>query len=243
MSCTSACLKEYDASFDVTPFCLTSSAAASVSSAELIRLRIRVFLPERGAREIGDVLARVREAANWTLSTQTASLAPVAPAGPGGRLPYATEASLDPYSGFEPRIIPENSTLLPKTASQITGGSNANERTIIAKKSDNVVSIMRELGATPEEAKQIASALASICRSRRRQARARDPSGSSNSRSPTRCQRQSISALLTACKSDPAINFSKPEGCPASQNQKLDSIERGTALPLRLHRFFSRTAY
>lgn len=108
-----------------------------------------------------DVLARVREAANWTLSTQTASLAPVAPAGPGGRLPYATEASLDPYSGFEPRIIPENITLLPKTASQITGGSNANERTIIAKKSDNVVSIMRELGATPEEAKQIASALGS----------------------------------------------------------------------------------
>ncbi|HEY0441083.1 MAG TPA: M23 family metallopeptidase, partial [Xanthobacteraceae bacterium] len=101
------------------------------------------------------------EAANWTLSTQTASLGPTSmgPSGPGPRLAYATEGNLDPYAGFEPRIVPENITLLPKTASQITGGSNANERTIVAKKTDSVTSIVRELGATAEEAKAIVAAL------------------------------------------------------------------------------------
>ncbi len=107
-----------------------------------------------------DVLARVREAANWTgHPTHTA----VAAAGiqSGFKLAYAPEGGADPYAGFEARIVPENITLLPKTTKQTTGGNAWNERTVAVKKGDTVDSILRELGATPQEAKAVASALGS----------------------------------------------------------------------------------
>ncbi len=53
----------------------------------------------------------------------------------------------DPYAGFEPRIVPENVTLLPKTTAQVTGGNAFNERTIVLKKGDSVSAILREMGA------------------------------------------------------------------------------------------------
>ena len=46
------------------------------------------------------------------------------------RLAYAAEGNIDPYAGFETRIVPENITLLPKTATQATGGNAWNERTV-----------------------------------------------------------------------------------------------------------------
>ena len=36
--------------------------------------------------------------------------------GGGQRLAYAAEGDIDPYAGFEARIVPENITLLPKSA-------------------------------------------------------------------------------------------------------------------------------
>ncbi len=54
----------------------------------------------------------------------------------------------DVYGGFEPRIVPENITLLPKTTTQTNGGNAWNERTIVLKKGDSVSAILRELGAT-----------------------------------------------------------------------------------------------
>ena len=65
----------------------------------------------------------------------------------------------DPYAGFEPRIVPENITLLPKTASQVTGGNAWNERTIVAQEGRHIATILRELGATPDEIKAITAAL------------------------------------------------------------------------------------
>ncbi len=47
---------------------------------------------------------------------------------------YAPERHGDPYAGFEPRIVPENVTLLPKTTAQVTGGNAWNERTVVLKK-------------------------------------------------------------------------------------------------------------
>jgi len=105
-----------------------------------------------------EVLMRVREAANWSgHPTQTA----IAAAGirPGFKLNYATEGNSDPYAGFEARIVPENITLLSKTTKQTTGGNAWNERAIMVKKGDTLDSILRELGATPEETKAIASTL------------------------------------------------------------------------------------
>jgi murein DD-endopeptidase MepM/ murein hydrolase activator NlpD len=77
-------------------------------------------------------------------------------------LAYATEGTVaDPYAGFETRVIPENVTLLPKTKEQATGGNQSGERVHVVKKGDSVTSILRDQGATPEEAKSIAATLGS----------------------------------------------------------------------------------
>ncbi len=122
-------------------------------SAILPRAKIAGVLP------IEEVLSSVREAANWTARDTTRYA--VAGLSPNQPLAYAAEGTPDPYAGFEARIVPENITLLPKTANQVTGGVAANERTIFVKKGDNIGSILRELGALPEEIKAIAAALGS----------------------------------------------------------------------------------
>jgi murein DD-endopeptidase MepM/ murein hydrolase activator NlpD len=105
------------------------------------------------ALAIGEVIARVRETADWTGSASPRNDLAGVPLG-GARLAYP-----DPYSGFEARIVPENITRVPKTAPRTTGGNGWNERTIAVRKGDNIGSILRELGATPEEMKAIASTL------------------------------------------------------------------------------------
>jgi murein DD-endopeptidase MepM/ murein hydrolase activator NlpD len=103
-----------------------------------------------------EVLARVREAANWDGSSaqRPALLASAVPS----VLTYAPERHGDPYAGFEPRIVPENVTLLPKTKAQVTGGNAWNERTIPLRKGDSVSGVLREMGATPDELKAITTA-------------------------------------------------------------------------------------
>jgi murein DD-endopeptidase MepM/ murein hydrolase activator NlpD len=96
-----------------------------------------------------EVVARVREAAEW--SDKAANHLPVAANITGIKLAYAGDGNVDPYAGFEARIVPENITLLPKTASQTTGGNAINEKLIIAKKGESVPSILRDLGATPAD--------------------------------------------------------------------------------------------
>ena len=72
----------------------------------------------------------------------------------------AAERHNDPYAGFEPRIVPENITLLPKTTTQATGGNAWNERTIVLEEGrHSVTAVLRELGANAEEIKAIAAAL------------------------------------------------------------------------------------
>src|SRR5262249_60224864 len=74
------------------------------------------------------------------------------------RSAYAPERQADPYAGFEPRIVPENVSLLPKTTAQVTGGNAWNERTIVLKKGDSVSAFLREMGATADEIKAITAA-------------------------------------------------------------------------------------
>ncbi len=109
-----------------------------------------------GALPIDDIIARVRETANFTGGAryQVASI----PAG-GAPLAYAAEGTPDPYVGFETRIVAENMTLLPKTGSQITGGNSWSERAIVVKKGESISTILREIGATNEEIKAIVAAL------------------------------------------------------------------------------------
>ncbi len=118
------------------------------------RLRLAALVP------FDQVMSRVRDAAGWTGATPSQfSLASVDP----GRMAYAAEPPADLYGAFE-RIVPENITMLPKTAPQANGGGSANERTIPIKKGDTLAALLRDLGATPEEIKSIAALLGARAR-------------------------------------------------------------------------------
>jgi murein DD-endopeptidase MepM/ murein hydrolase activator NlpD len=116
---------------------------------------------------LDDVLMRVRDAANWRGNgggVRYAALANAAADVTGAqsdiKMAYATEGGApDPYAGFETRVVPENVTLLPKTKEQATGGNPTGERVHTVKKGDTVASVLRDQGATPEEAKAIAATL------------------------------------------------------------------------------------
>jgi murein DD-endopeptidase MepM/ murein hydrolase activator NlpD len=114
---------------------------------------------------LDEILMRVRDASNWrgasgvryALANATVD---ATGSSPDVKLAYATEGTAaDPYAGFETRVVPENVTLLPKTKDQVTGGNATNERVHVVRKGDSVISILREQGATPEEAKSIAATL------------------------------------------------------------------------------------
>jgi len=116
---------------------------------------------------LDEILLRVRDAASWRGAgggVRYTALANAAADASGGqsdmKLAYATEGNVsDPYAGFETRVVPENVTLLAKTKEQITGGNPSGERVHVVKKGDTVTSILRDQGATPDEAKAIAATL------------------------------------------------------------------------------------
>jgi murein DD-endopeptidase MepM/ murein hydrolase activator NlpD len=102
---------------------------------------------------LDDVLTRVRDVA---ASVQTSTALLTNPDGtPNLKMNYAPENDPDTFLGFEPRVVPENVTLLPKTTAQMTGGGDWSERMIVVKKGETVGSILRELGAAPEEIRAI----------------------------------------------------------------------------------------
>jgi murein DD-endopeptidase MepM/ murein hydrolase activator NlpD len=119
---------------------------------------------------LDEVLMRVKDAANWhgngassvryALANATADATGTTPS--DLKMAYASEASAapqDPYAGFETRVVPENVTLLAKTKDQITGGNPVGERIHVVKKGDTVTSVLKDLGANPDECKAIAATL------------------------------------------------------------------------------------
>jgi murein DD-endopeptidase MepM/ murein hydrolase activator NlpD len=118
---------------------------------------------------LDEILMRVRDTANWhgagggVRYALANAAADASAAQPDMKMAYAAEgaggASADPYAGFETRVVPENVTLLPKTKDQVTGGNPTGERIHIVKKGDTVTSILRDQGATPDDAKAIAATL------------------------------------------------------------------------------------
>jgi murein DD-endopeptidase MepM/ murein hydrolase activator NlpD len=115
---------------------------------------------------LDEVLMRVRDAANWRGSggVRYTALANAAADASGAqsdlKFAYATEGNVsDPYAGFETRVVPENVTLLPKTKDQITGGNPTGERVHVVKKGDSIASILRDQGASPDEARAVALTL------------------------------------------------------------------------------------
>jgi len=113
---------------------------------------------------IDEVLMRVRDASNWRggngIRYTVASASSDLVGQPDMKMAYAAEGSTaDPYAGFETRVVPENVTQLAKTKDQATGGNPTGERIHVVKKGDTVLTILRDQGATPEDARQIAYTL------------------------------------------------------------------------------------
>ncbi|MGD0851066.1 peptidoglycan DD-metalloendopeptidase family protein [Bradyrhizobium sp.] len=114
---------------------------------------------------LDEVLMRVRDASNWRGNSggvRYTALANATADASGAqsdlKMAYAAEGTAaDPYAGFETRVVPENVTLLAKTKEQV--GNPSGERLHMVKKGDTITSILREQGATPEEAKAIANTL------------------------------------------------------------------------------------
>ena len=103
---------------------------------------------------LDEIIARVRDAASWGRnSDQKPLITDTIPS-----LAYAPERHGDPYAGFQPRIVQENVTLLPKTTAQATVGDAWNELSIPLKKGDLVSAALRERGATEEEVRAISAA-------------------------------------------------------------------------------------
>jgi len=123
----------------------------------LPRVRVAAAVP------IEDVIARVRDAAEWSGTVSrpiNASLTPTLPGGP--QLNYAPSGAeaADPYQGFEARIVPENMTMLPKSAGKAADGPNAwNERLVTVKKNDSASSILRDQGAAPDDIRNLVAVL------------------------------------------------------------------------------------
>jgi murein DD-endopeptidase MepM/ murein hydrolase activator NlpD len=107
---------------------------------------------------LDEVIARVRDVASSTVAA--GSTRPAAPdAALGLKLSYASEGDPSADFGFEPRVVPENVTLLPKTTAEANGGPDGSEHVVVAKNGETVGSILRELGAEPDEIKEILDVL------------------------------------------------------------------------------------
>ncbi len=121
--------------------------------------------------EINSLLPKVKPSTLLPLDEVTARVRDVAAAAGAGapllanadgastlKLNYAPDREPDAYFGFAAHVVPENVTLLPKTP-QSNASNDGSERVIAAKKGETVGSILRELGATPDEIKQIIAVL------------------------------------------------------------------------------------
>ena len=102
---------------------------------------------------LDEVLTRVRDVAT-AVPTNTALRPTTDPTGTI-TLSYAAEGNPGADFGFAARVVPENVTLLPKTTAQTNGGGDWSEHLVVVKKGETVGSILRELGAAPDEIKQI----------------------------------------------------------------------------------------
>jgi murein DD-endopeptidase MepM/ murein hydrolase activator NlpD len=109
---------------------------------------------------LDEVTTRVRDVAT-AAKASSPLLANADPTTTGTlKLSYAAEGDTDPYIGFEARVVPENITLLPKT----TAANEWSERIVVAKKGETVGSILRDLGAAPDEIKGIMAVLGPFAR-------------------------------------------------------------------------------
>ena len=127
-------------------------AEVSFVTRDLVTVLPRVRVA--AAAPLEDVMARVRDTAEWTGSVNRPITASLGPGLPGGsQLAYAPAGAdaVDPYAGFEARIVPENITLLPKSPGKSDNPNAWNERLVTVKKNESAASILRDQGASPDD--------------------------------------------------------------------------------------------
>src|SRR5580704_1688918 len=115
----------------------------------LSRVKPATLLP------VDEVISRVRDIASAARTGSPLLASADAASAASLKLSYAAEGDIDTYVGFEARVVPENITLLPKK----TAANDWSERLVVAKKSETVGSILRELGAAPDEIKALIAVL------------------------------------------------------------------------------------
>lgn len=146
-----------------------NAAASAEPDAEVsfVTRDLATVLPKAkisAAVAIDDVLIRVRAASSWHghsgVRYTMASASPDMALPSDMKMAYANETpAADPYAGFEARVVPENVTLLAKTKDQVTGGNASSERVHLVKRGDTITSVLIDQGASPEEARAIATTL------------------------------------------------------------------------------------
>jgi len=136
---------------DLTPAGKAAKVASGVCdlNALLTKVKPSTLLP------VEQVMANVRD----TMARSATGSIPALNVGGGNiKLSYAADNDPGAYFSFVPRVVPENVTLLPKS-SPVPGGADWSERVVPLKRGETVGSILRELGATPEEIKSIISVI------------------------------------------------------------------------------------
>ena len=135
-------------------------AEVSFVTRDLASVLPRAKIAAAIARE--DIIAQVRDAAAWSGGPanrpMTASLKASDATG-STRMAYAAEGDIDPYAGFEARIVPENITLLPKSAGKANAPDAWNERIVAVKKGESAQTILRDQGASAEDIRSLAAVL------------------------------------------------------------------------------------
>ena len=129
---------------DLTPAVKAAKVATGVCDLNslLPKVKASTLLP------LEQVMANVRD----TIARSATSAIPALNIGGGNiKLSYAADNDPGAYFSFVPRAVPENVTLLPKT-SPVPGGD---ERVVPLKRGETVGSVLRQLGAAPEEIKSI----------------------------------------------------------------------------------------
>jgi murein DD-endopeptidase MepM/ murein hydrolase activator NlpD len=149
-----AAAEESQAADDAAPDAEVSFVTRDLA-AILPKAKIATVIP------IEDILMRVRDASNWRGNgNATGGVRYAAATSPSDmRMAYAAEGQIDPYAGFEARVVPENVTMLGKTKEQATGGHPSNERVHFVRKGESAATILRDAGASPQDIKAIVAQL------------------------------------------------------------------------------------
>ena len=128
----------------ITPaVCDLNSLLAKVKPSTLLPL-------DNVLSRVHDVAANPGTAPTWSMNADGT---------PNIKMSYASDTDQGAYFSFMPRVVPENVTLLPKTTTQFNGGGDWSEHMTVVKRGETVGSILRELGAAPDEIKGIISVI------------------------------------------------------------------------------------